>query len=66
MTGEPYTWNPVLYEAAIGTGMAVCTEHGGRHEWVMLDATEGFCMGLWQEEIARRVSQRLAEIGSSS
>lgn len=59
MSDQPYEWNPILYTAAVGTGMANCTAHRGRHEWVMLDATEGFCMGLMREEIQRRLANRV-------
>lgn len=62
MPDEPTTrvkeWSPALYEAAVGTGMAVCTEHRGRHAWVLLGPLgpdDGFCAGLAQERVRERI-----------
>lgn len=56
MSGR-YEWSPLLYVSAVGTGMANCLDHNGRHPWVMLGSCgpdDGFCMGLIAERIANR------------
>jgi hypothetical protein len=36
--------NPWFYESKVATGFQVCVKHKGEHEWVLLDATKGFCL----------------------
>lgn len=37
------TWDDWFYSARIAEGVQVCTEHNGKHQWIWLDATSGFC-----------------------
>lgn len=44
---------PFFYDSAIAKGYQVCVEHKGIHEWVWLDARDGFCLGLPLRELLR-------------
>lgn len=42
---------PFFYDSAIAQGYQVCVLHKGLHEWVWLDARDGFCLGLPLSEL---------------